>query len=112
MIRFYKVYDFAKHGIEPQAIGALRIIELDGQKICMARTELGYFAVDNKCPHAGAHLGMGWCEDDHVVCPIHRYKYNLKNGRGKQGDYVNTYKVETRTDGVYIGIPKKWWQFW
>lgn len=111
MLRFYKVYDFAKHGIEPQQLNTTRTIEIDGQKICMARTKTGYYAVQDKCPHAGANLGRGgWCENEMVVCPIHRYKYNLQTGRGLQGDYVNTFKIETREDGVYIGLEKKWWQ--
>lgn len=112
MVKFYKVYDFEKHGAEPQQLNTTRTIVIDTKKICMARTASGYFAVDDKCPHAGANLGRGgWCEDEHIVCPIHRYKYDAKTGRGLQGDYVNTYPVETRSDGVYIGLEKKWWQF-
>lgn len=112
MIKYYKVYDFAQHGNEPQQLNTTRTIAIDGHKICMARTESGYYAVDDRCPHAGAYLGRGgWCEGEHIVCPIHRYKYDAKTGRGLQGDYVKTFPVETREDGVYIGLEKKWWQF-
>ncbi len=41
-----------------------------------------------------------------MVCPIHRYKYNLKTGQGKQGDYIKPYTVQNRVDGIYIGIEK------
>lgn len=111
MIRFIKVYDFEKHGAEPQALNSTRTIDVDGKRICMARTPGGYYAVDDRCPHAGAHLGRGgWCEGNLVVCPVHRYKYDLETGRGLQGDYIKPYPVETRKDGVYIGIEgKKWW---
>jgi nitrite reductase/ring-hydroxylating ferredoxin subunit len=110
VIRFYKVYDFKLHGDEPQQLNSLRTIVIEGKKICMARLESGYYAVDNKCPHAGAHLSAGWCENQLVVCPIHRYKYDLKTGKGMQGDFVQPYPVEVRKDGVYIGLEKKWWQ--
>ncbi len=112
MIKFYKVYDYRQHGTEPQKINSTRTIVIDNLKICMARTESGYYAVDNKCPHAGAHLGNGgWCENEQIVCPVHRYKYDLKTGRGLQGDYVKPYEVQMREDGIYIGLEKKWWQF-
>jgi nitrite reductase/ring-hydroxylating ferredoxin subunit len=113
-LQFIKVYDFAKHGAEPQQINSTRTIEIDGKKYCMARTATGYYAVDDRCPHAGAHLGRGgWCEDDMVVCPVHRFKFDLKTGKGLQGDYVEAYAVEVRKDGVYIGIEnkRKWWPF-
>lgn len=113
-LQFIKVYDFAKHGAEPQKLNSTRTIDIQGKRICMARTETGYYAVNDKCPHAGAHLGRGgWCEDDKVVCPVHRYKYDLKTGRGLQGDYVQPYPVEVRKDGVYIGLETKrwWWPF-
>lgn len=112
-LRWTKVYDFAKHGNEPQQLNSTRTIDIDGKRFCMARTEEGYFAVDDRCPHAGARLGMGgWCENGYIVCPVHRYRYDAKTGRGKQGDYVESYPVETRNDGVYIGLKKKsWWPF-
>jgi nitrite reductase/ring-hydroxylating ferredoxin subunit len=113
-IRFFKIYDFQEHGNEPQAVHSVRTIEIDNKHICLARLPEGYFAVDDKCPHAGARLGLGKCsEEGMVICPVHRYQYDVKTGRGlpKQGDYVNTYPVETRKDGVYIGLEKKWWQF-
>ena len=112
-IKFYKIYDFAEHGKDPQAVFSVRTIEIENKLICLARLADAYYAVDDKCPHAGARLGLGKCsEDGKVICPIHRYQYDLKTGRGlpQQGDYVNTYPIETRVDGVYIGLEKKWWQ--
>lgn len=113
-IRFYKIYDFEQDGKEPQDVYSARTIDIENKRICLARVPSGYYAVDDICPHAGARLGLGKCtEDEMIICPIHRYQYNLKTGRGlpKQGDYVNTYPVETRADGVYVGFEKKWWKF-
>lgn len=114
-VKWYKVYDFAQHGQEPQQLNSTRTIDIDGKRFCMARTEEGYFAIDDKCPHAGGRFGKGgWCDKGMVVCPVHRYKYDAKTGRGIQGDFVNSYKTETRKDGIYIGLEtkKSWWMFW
>jgi nitrite reductase/ring-hydroxylating ferredoxin subunit len=111
MLRWYKVYDFEKHGVEPQRINTARTVDIEGTRLCMTRTEEGYFALEDRCPHAGARFGMGgYCEDNLLVCPVHRYKFNVKTGRGLQGDFVNTFNTETREDGVYVALEKKWWQ--
>jgi nitrite reductase/ring-hydroxylating ferredoxin subunit len=109
-VNWYKIYDFNTHGSDPQQLNTVRTIEIENKRFCLARLSDGYFAIDDRCPHAGARLGMGKCDDDgNVVCPVHRYRYDVKTGRGKQGDFVNSYPVETRDDGVYIGLAKKWW---
>ncbi len=113
MKRFCKVYDFEQHGAEPQALHSVRTIEVEGKRVCLVRLPEGYFGIDDRCPHAGARLGLGKCDEEgRVICPVHRYKYDAKTGKGLpgQGDFVKTYLVETRTDGVYIALEKKWWQ--
>ncbi|MBC7383751.1 MAG: Rieske 2Fe-2S domain-containing protein [Bacteroidia bacterium] len=112
-LKFYKVYDFKKDGAQPQAIQSVRTINLDGTLLTMIRLPEGYFAVADQCPHAGARLGHGKCTPEgKIICPVHRFQYDVKTGRGlpAQGDYVETYPVETRKDGVYVGLKSKWWK--
>lgn len=114
-LNWIKIYDFKLHGPEPQEKGSLRVINIEEKRFCLAYTDKGYFAVHNRCPHAGAWLGEGWCEDNHVVCPVHRWKYNLETGRGAagQGDYVETYPIKQTEEGVFIGLKKDpWWKIW
>jgi hypothetical protein len=44
-----------------------------------------------------------------VVCPMHRYKYDVRNGRNTSGEgyYLTHWPVETREDGVYVGMETK-----
>ena len=71
------------------------------------------FALSAKCPHAGGDLTQGWCKDGKLVCPVHRYSYNLETGKGSEGqnDYINSYPVEIKDDSVYIGISSFWEKF-
>ena len=94
-------------------LGTMMVFELRGEKICITRTEEGAFAVQDKCPHNGASLSKGFCtEKNEIVCPLHRYSYDLKTGKGTSGGAfaLKTYPIEVRTDGVYIGIKAKWWE--
>ncbi|HLP32897.1 MAG TPA: Rieske 2Fe-2S domain-containing protein [Bacteroidia bacterium] len=111
---WFKVYDFEEDGADIHPLNTVRTIDVKGKLICLAHIATGYYAVDDRCPHAaGGRLGRGKCDEEgRVVCPVHRYKYDLTTGRGAQGDYVETYPVEVRNNGVYIGMPRKsWWPF-
>jgi len=46
--------------------------------------------------------------DDHRVCPLHGYKFDMKTGRSVDGNnyQLKTYKFDLRNDGWYIGIKK------
>ncbi len=92
----------------------IETVTISGKKICIVKTDDKIYAVQNKCPHAGADLSKGWCQAGNLVCPYHRHEFNLETGRGApgQGDYLNKYPLEVRAEGVYLGIEKSWWKFW
>lgn len=83
-------------------------VETAGKKICLVKTGNKFFATQFYCPHAGAALAYGWCREGKLVCPFHRYEYDLETGRGApgQGDYINTYPVQIREDGLYANLPE------
>ena len=77
------------------------------------KSEKGIYAVDDKCPHNGASLSMGICnEDNEIVCPLHRYSFDLRTGRATSGGAfaLTLYPIEIRNNGVYVGIKAKWWE--
>lgn len=85
----------------------LRVITVDHKKLCLTRWQDSLYAFTHKCPHAGGQLAEGYVDaHGNIVCPIHRYKYNLKNGYNSSGEgyYLKTYPVACREDGIYIGI--------
>lgn len=88
------------------------LIKLEGKKICLVKHKNNLYAMQNTCPHAGGILSGGRCKDGHLICPIHRYEYSLKTGKGAagQGDYIDIYPVEERADGVYIGLKESFWK--
>lgn len=79
-----------------------------GKKLCLVRHNGQFHLLQNSCPHAGAILSGGWCEKGLLICPVHRYGYDLENGRGAQGqgDYIEIYPVKQEPDGLYAGIKK------
>lgn len=91
-----------------QLPGMVAGVEIEGKRIALANTGTQTFAFSDHCPHAGARFSSGgWCENGKLVCPFHRHAFDLQSGRGVMGDYVQTYPVEMREDGMYIGLPEK-----
>ena len=84
-------------------------VQADGKRICLARHQDQIFAFAHKCPHAGGYFADGYIDAlGNVVCPIHRYKFCLKNGRNVSGEgyYLKHWPVEIREEGVFVGLEK------
>ena len=63
--------------------------------------------MDDLCVHQDGSIAPGKLEGNIVECPLHFWHYNIKTG--ELTDYLKdvkleTYKVETRDDGIYIDI--------
>ena len=79
--------------------------------VALSRFNGLYGAVDNRCPHQGGPLGEGSIErgvDDQcwLRCPWHGWDFNPLTGEspGGHGDGLQTFPVEEREDGVYVGV--------
>lgn len=109
----YTWYKIADHISEINfAENNIAVMEAKGKKICVARIANSLFAFAYKCPHAGGILADGYIDAvGNVVCPLHRYKYDLKNGRNVSGEgyYLKNWSIEIRTDGVFVGFEENSW---
>lgn len=104
-ITFYKI----ANSVAEIAFGVNNLIQLSagGKKICIAKQGDTLFACTAQCPHASGVLADGFIDSlGNIVCPLHRYKYDLSNGRNISGEgyFLKTYPVEIREDGIYVGI--------
>ena len=57
--------------------------------------------IDNACPHKGSPLIGGQLCGDVIVCPLHRWKFNVRTGMSpdQPGVKVGTYDVHVEDDG-------------
>jgi len=107
------MFKLAEHPNELNfASNGMAEVVVNGKKICVARvvegSETKLFACATACPHAGARMAKGTVDGlGNIVCPLHRYKFSLTNGRNVSGEgyHLKTWKVEWREDGVFIDLP-------
>ena len=97
-------------GVQPADEHFIKRIKAGGKSICLVNYEGKLYALSAICPHAGGDLSDGWCEHSKIVCPIHRFSYDLATGKGTEGqnDYIESYPIEIKDDGLYIGITGFW----
>lgn len=94
--------------IASMPLSGLKKITIDGKLICLVHHQNGFYALKDRCPHQSASLSEGSCTSDgFVVCPWHRYGFDLKTGRGP-GYFAETFEIKEKTEGVFIGIKKGW----
>ena len=55
----------------------IRSVRVMGKRVCLVKTEGHLYATQSRCPHAGADLAKGWWKNGKLVCPFHRYEYDL-----------------------------------
>jgi ferredoxin-nitrite reductase len=60
--------------------GKGRLVKLDGLELAVFRRGARLFALQNACPHEGAALADGELDGDHVICPGHSFRFNLRTG--------------------------------
>lgn len=103
----YTWYKIAESTLELSAQETrICVVEIPGKKICVAEYQQQWYGFAYMCPHASGIMAMGDIDAlGNIVCPVHRYKFSLSNGRNTTGEgyFLKTYPVELREDGVYVG---------
>jgi 3-phenylpropionate/trans-cinnamate dioxygenase ferredoxin subunit len=85
----------------------IAVLAAGGKRFCLGKYNGNLFAFAFNCPHAGGILAEGWIDaSGNIVCPMHKYKFKLLNGRNVSGEgyYMKHWPVERRSDGIFVGF--------
>ena len=87
-------------------VGEVTVVQAGHHAIALSRTESGWGAIANRCPHQGGPLGEGMIEGCWLTCPWHGWEFDPITGAVPGGfdDAVPTFPVEVRDDGVYVAV--------
>jgi|SRR5215217_1544875 len=87
-------------------------LEVAGKRICVAKYKDDLFAFSHKCPHASGRFADGFIDVlGNIVCPVHRYKFCLKNGHNVSGEgyYLKHWPIKVLDHGVYVTLENRSW---
>ncbi len=102
--KFFKVLEEGK--LED---GEGKVVFAGVKRLALFRIDGEYHCIQNHCPHAGGHLGLGEVLADKclVICPRHAWSFDLKSGacRTNPRYEARTYPVKVEDGHVWVGIP-------
>jgi nitrite reductase (NADH) small subunit len=87
---------------------SLEIVEVQGRKIALIKSDGRVFAFDNTCPHLGGSLGKGTLRNNTVICPLHHWTFELATGKclnGSPGEEVSRYEVKVEKGKILVKFP-------
>lgn len=76
----------------------MKLLHVNGHRIVLARTEDGYVAFDDRCPHRGGSLAGGVMICGVVQCPWHGSQFEASSGKVKAGPATQPIATYTVTD--------------
>lgn len=82
------------------------VVKFRDERLAVFQVGDDYFAINNRCPHAGAALGRGKVDGESVSCPLHRWNFNLRTGECTEdgSQPVATYPVTVTGDTVRVDV--------
>src|SRR6056297_1173603 len=87
--------------IDDLEIGTMKMVKVDGRRVCLVRTADGLHAIDHACPHEGYGLTQGELDGDLLTCAWHNWKFRVSDGVCVQGEEdVACHRVDVADDGA------------
>lgn len=80
----------------------------NGAQYAVYRLEEGYYAMSNKCSHAGAKLSKGFVIDGQIECPAHNGRFDIRTGEATLSpacEKMAIYPVRIENGEVQLGLP-------
>jgi len=63
------------------ALGKMKKVKVGDKEFLVANVNGNYYAIRNKCTHAGGDLSQGSLEGNVVTCPKHKAKFDVTTGK-------------------------------
>lgn len=83
----------------------VRPFEIGNRKLAIARIGDEVFATAGICRHAGGPLGQGFVDGEDVVCPLHGWRFNVRDGSTDHpGSDIKVFPASVKDGVVYITI--------
>ncbi len=107
-IIWYKLYDSVAEAEIDLKLRTIKLLRIESLKLALIRTESGFYAFHDACPHMGENLHKGLVNAwDELVCPLHFYRFSLRTGEeqtGKSCPDLKQYLLKYDEKGFFVGI--------
>lgn len=101
---FYKVSAFSD-----LVEGEGKVVFAGVKRVAIFLADGKLYCIQNNCPHAGGHLGIGAVSGCIVKCPRHDWGFDFQTGACKTDPRysVKRYEVKLEDGDVFVGLPEE-----
>jgi 3-phenylpropionate/trans-cinnamate dioxygenase ferredoxin subunit len=93
-------------------VGKMKAVKLEDKEILIANVNDNYYAMANRCTHAGGDLSQGVLEGSVVTCPKHHARFDVTTGKVVSHPKIGflhpkakdepTYQVKVENENILI----------
>lgn len=69
-------------------VGKMKLVKVEEKEILIANVDGHFYAIGNRCTHAGGDLSKGSLEGNIITCPRHESKFDVTTGKVISGPKI------------------------
>ncbi len=87
----------------------IRPLDLEGLEVLAVNSEGQLKVFEKLCPHQKASLNDATCKNGEVICPWHKYGFDLNTGRdlSTAGNALKVYQTNLEDAHWFVGVEVK-----
>ena len=82
-------------------VGKMRMFRIGEKEYLVANVNGKYYAIGNRCTHAGADLSQGSLEGNVLTCPKHKSKFDVTTGKVISGPKIPLFHPKINDEPSY-----------
>jgi nitrite reductase (NADH) small subunit/3-phenylpropionate/trans-cinnamate dioxygenase ferredoxin subunit len=88
-------------------LGQGRAFELAERRVAVFNDHGRFYAIDDQCPHMGASLADGHLDQHVVACPLHAWRFDIRDGTwcDNRRVKIDSFPVRVVGDEIQVGVP-------
>lgn len=101
----YEFHAVARRDEIPDGEG--RAFDVGSRRIAIFNQGNEYHAIDDACPHMGASLAEGHLESHVITCPLHAWRFDIRDGTwcDNRRVKIDAFPVKLSGDQILVGVP-------
>jgi 3-phenylpropionate/trans-cinnamate dioxygenase ferredoxin subunit len=82
-------------------VGKMKVVKLGDKEVLIANVNENYFAISNRCTHAGGDLSKGSLEGNVITCPKHKARFDVATGKVVSPPKIAFFHPKIRDEPTY-----------
>lgn len=82
-------------------LGQMKVVRLGEKEVVVANVNNIYYAMENSCTHMHGDLSKGTLEGNILICPKHKAKFDVTNGKVVSGPKIPLIHPKIKDETIY-----------